>query len=119
LFVAAVKSYANSEDFWLDYSEASKNPCSGNQESQKRLGWTKVISKLRIVRKEGDKEDVEEAKALYPDPTEFKQVFCYRKGSKDIPLRQDAQIAQKYRQITGQMRFWDFQEENEGEELER
>lgn len=88
------------------------------REGQKRLGWTKVISKLRTVKKEGDKEDVNEARVLYPDSAEFRQLFSYRKGSKDVPLKQDAQIARKFRQIKGQVRFWDFQEENEGEESE-
>jgi hypothetical protein len=55
---------------------------------------------------------------LYSDPAVFGQMFSYRKGSKDVPLKQDAQIARKYRQMTGQVRFWDFQEENECEELE-
>jgi hypothetical protein len=90
----------------------------GQRESQKRLGWTKVISKLRIVKKEGDKEDVNQARRLYTDPTEFRRLFSYRKGSKDVPLKQDAQIARRFRQITGQVRFWDFQDENECEESE-
>jgi hypothetical protein len=116
LFVAAVKSYPSSDDFWLEYSETSKDSMIGQQTCQKRLRWTKVIAKLRIARKEGDKEDVKEARALYSDPAEFGQLFSYRKGSKDIPLKQEAQIARKYRQTKGQVRFWDFQEENECEE---
>jgi hypothetical protein len=102
----------------MEYSDSSKDPMMGLEDGMKRLTWTKVISKLRCTRRDEDKADVKEARTLYSDPAVFGQMFSYRKGSKDVPLKQDAQIARKYRQMTGQVRFWDFQEENECEELE-
>ncbi len=102
----------------MEYLVPSINSKMKEKEGRKRLGITKIISKLRSLKKEGDKEDVGKARNLYPDPAEFSRIFSYRKGSKDVPLKQHAQIARKYRQITEEVRFWNFEDEKDEEEPE-
>lgn len=79
---------------------------------------------MRNLKKVTDERDAVRAKTEYRDkPEDYAAIFSYRKGKKRIPLKQDAQIARKFRKIEGEPRFWDYDDEEvegakEGAEIE-
>jgi len=86
---------------------------------RKRWAWTKVLKALKVLRKATDDSDSERAKREYHGrDEEFNTLFSYRKGSKLVPLKKSAQIARIFRKLEGHPRFWDYEEDEKGEESE-
>ena len=113
LFVSAVKSYDKVEDFWLTHSSAIGEDEDG---PRKNWSWTRVIKALRLQRKEINDIDTRTAKiAFHGRNAEWETEFSYRKGSKMVPLKKDAEIARRFRAIESRPSFWDYVEDDGGE----
>jgi len=112
LFVSAVKSYNSMEDFWLQYSDPTGDDGNG---PRKNLSWTKVLKALKRLKQLVDEADTLKAKIAY-DGDEWNAHFSYRKGSKLVPLKAEAQIARRFRAMKDRPKFWDYVEEDEGED---
>lgn len=100
------------EDFWLPHSDPTGDDGNGPRQN---WCWTKVLKALKRQKKQVDKVDSQKSKIAY-DSDEWNTEFSYRKGSKLIPLKADAQIARRFRALEGRPRFWDYVEEDEGED---
>jgi len=102
------------EDFWLPHSDPTGDDGNGPRQN---WCWTKVLKALKRRKKQVDKVDSQKSKIAY-DSDEWNTEFSYRKGSKLVPLKAEAQIARRFRAIEGRPRFWDYVEEDEGEDAD-
>jgi hypothetical protein len=114
LVVSAVKSYNRIQDFWFTYSDPTGDDENG---PRKNWPWTKVLKGLKFQRQQIDDFDTKRARiTFHGKDDEWNTHFSYRKGSKLVPLKAEAQIARRFRAIEGSPRFWDYVEEVEGED---
>jgi hypothetical protein len=116
LFVSAVKSYGRMEDFWLRHSDPTGDNGNG---PRKDWSWTKILQALKRRRQQVDEADTLQVRLAFDGKDdELKAHFSYRKGNKLVPLKAQSQIARRFRAMKGRPRFWDYVEEDEGEDAD-
>ena len=113
--MASVKSYYSTDDFWFKYSD--KTTHSEEEDDRKKWKWTKILKALKLFKKTTDLSDAAEAIETY-SVEKFAKHFSYRKGNKMVTMKNPTHIARIYRKLKGHPRYWDYDEEEECQEVD-
>jgi len=103
------------DDFWFKYSD--KISYSEGEVARKRWKWSKILKALKLFKKTTDLSDAAEAIETY-SVEKFAKHFSYRKGNKMVTMKNPTHIARIYRKLKGHPRYWDYDEEEECQEVD-